>query len=151
MLNSAIPDGQGGSTEVPISSSVELPTMDFERPYEIKELMRADVSFSDVYGSVSWEFSFSPDYYPTFLPVQTGNIAFDTETPILETCSPADLALGYNNIRTVKPSDSCVIGIGRKARFGYLFQPKMSWTGHATLAMFRLHASKKDISDLGEC
>jgi hypothetical protein len=146
-----IPDGQGGSTEVPISASVELKRMDFDRPYEIKELMRADVSFSEVYGSVSWEFSFSPDFYPTFLSVQTGSIDFETETPVLETCAPLDLAPGYKTIRTVKPSDSCVTGIGRKARFGYMFQPKMSWTGHATLDMFRLHASKKDISDLGEC
>jgi hypothetical protein len=113
--------------------------------------MRADVSFSEVYGSVSWEFSFSPDFYPTFLSVQTGSIDFETETPVLETCAPLDLAPGYKTIRTVKPSDSCVTGIGRKARFGYMFQPKMSWTGHATLDMFRLHASKKDISDLGEC
>ena len=146
-----IPDGQGGTTSLAISSEVEFRRMGLQLPFEIKELMRADIAFSEVYGSVTWSFDFAPDYYPTFLPVQTGSIDYDTETPTLTDCYPPDLALGYKNIRTVKPSDSCVTGVGRKARFGYLFQPKISWTGHAKLALFRLHASRKDASDLGEC
>jgi len=145
-----IPDGEL-TTSLPISSYVEFRRMSLESPFEIKELVRADISFSEVYGNVNWSFDFSPDYYPTFLPVQTGTISFQTETPTLTTCAPSDLALGYHNVRTVKPSDSCVTGIGRKARFGYLFQPRISWVGHAKLALFRLHASRKDISDLGEC
>jgi hypothetical protein len=136
---------------MPISSSVEFRRMSFESPFEIKELVRADLSFSEIYGDVSWNFEFAPDYYPTFLPIQTGTVSYETQTDSFTTCAPLDLALGYYNVRTVKPSDSCVTGVGRKARFGYLFQPKMSWVGHAKLALFRLHASRKDISDLGEC
>ena len=146
-----IPDGAGGTTSLDISSSVEFRRMDLKVPFEIKELYRADVSFSDVYSNITWSFDFAPDYYPTFLPVQSGTVSFETETDSIETCSPPELALGYANIRTVKPSDSCVTGVGRKARFGYLFQPKMSWTGYAKLALFRIHALRKDASDLGEC
>jgi hypothetical protein len=146
-----IPNGVGGTTSLDISSSVEFRRMNLGVPFEIKELYRADISLSDVYGTVSWSLDFAPDYYPTFLPVQSGTVNFDTETASIETCSPPELALGYANIRTVKPSDSCVTGVGRKARFGYLFQPKMSWTGHARLALFRMHALRKDASDLGEC
>lgn len=146
-----IPDGNNGTTELAISSEVEFRRMSMQSPFEIKEMVRADISFSEVYGNVSWTFEFSPDYYPTFLPVQSGTIDYDTQTDELTTCSPPDLALGYKNIRTIKPSDSCVTGVGRKARFAYLFQPKMSWVGHAKLALFRLHASRKDGSDLGEC
>lgn len=145
-----VPDG-AGTSNLPISSSVEFRRMSFQSPFEIKELVRADLSFSEVYGNVTWNFEFAPDYYPTFLPVQTGSISYETETDSFTGCAPLDLALGYYNVRTVKPSDSCVAGVGRKARFGYLFQPKMSWVGHAKLALFRLHASRKDISDLGEC
>lgn len=146
-----VPDGVGGTTSLDISSSVEFRRMDLGVPFEVKELFRADISFSDIYGAVTWSLDFAPDYYPTFLPVQTGSVEFDTETSSISTCSPPELALGYANIRTVKPSDSCVTGVGRKARFGYLFQPKMSWTGHARLALFRMHALRKDASDLGEC
>lgn len=146
-----VPDGNNGTTSLPISSEVEFRRMAMDMPFEIKELLRADLSFSEVYGSVNWTFEFSPDYYPTFFPVQSGTIDYDTQTNTLSTCSPPDLALGYRSIRSVKPSDSCVTGVGRKARFGYLFQPKVSWTGHAKLALFRLHASRKDASDLGEC
>lgn len=146
-----IPDEQGNPTEVPVSCSVECRRMSFESPNEIKELMRADLSFSEVYGSVSWNLDFTPDYYPSYFPIQSGTIDFATQTDNLETCSPPDLGLGYRTIRTVKPSDSCIIGVSRKARFGYLFQPRVSWEGYAKLAIFKFHASKKDISDLGEC
>lgn len=146
-----VPDGNGGTTSLPISCEVECRRMAFQSPDEIKELVRADISFSDIYGSVSWVLDFTPDYYPSYFPIQSGQIDFATETQQIETCSPPDLGLGYKTIRTIKPSDSCVIGISRKARFGYLFQPKVSWTGYAKLAIFKFHASKKDISDLGEC
>ena len=146
-----IPDEQGNPTEVPVSCSVECRRMAFESPNEIKELMRADLSFSEVYGSVSWNLDFTPDYYPSYFPIQNGTIDFATQTDNLETCSPPDLGLGYRTIRTVKPSDSCIIGVSRKARFGYLFQPRISWEGYAKLAIFKFHASRKDISDLGEC
>lgn len=146
-----VPDGNGGTTSLDISSSVEFRRMNMGVPFEIKEMFRADISFSDVYGTVTWALDFAPDYYPTFLPVQSGSVSFETETPQITACAPSELALGYANIRTVKPSDSCVAGVGRKARFGYLFQPKMSWTGYARLALFRLHALRKDASDLGEC
>lgn len=146
-----VPDGNGGTKSLPVSAEVECRRMAFQSPDEIKELVRADLNFSDIYGSVSWALDFTPDYYPSYFPIQSGQISFDTETQELETCSPPDLGLGYRTIRTVKPSDSCVIGISRKARFGYLFQPRISWTGYAKLAIFKFHASKKDISDLGEC
>ena len=146
-----VPNENGGTTSIPISCQVECRRMAFQSPDEIKELMRADVNFTDIYGTVSWALDFTPDYYPSFFPIQSGTIDFDTQTEQLETCSPPDLGLGYKTIRTVKPSDSCVIGISRKARFGYLFQPRVSWTGYAKLAIFKFHASRKDISDLGEC
>jgi hypothetical protein len=146
-----VPDGNNGTTALPVSCQVECRRMTFQSPDEIKELLRADLSFSDIYGSVSWSLNFTPDYYPSYFPIQSGQIDFDTETQELETCSPPDLGLGYRTIRTVKPSDSCVIGVSRKARFGYLFQPIVSWVGYAKLAIFKFHASKKDISDLGEC
>lgn len=146
-----VPDGESGTMSLDISSWVEFRRMNFGVPFEIKELYRSDISFSEVYGTVTWSLDFAPDYYPTFLSIQSGSFSFDTETTSFETCSPKELALGYSNIRTVKPSDSCVTGVGRKARFGYLFQPKMSWTGYAKLALFRMHALRKDASDLGEC
>jgi hypothetical protein len=146
-----VPNGNGGTTALPVSSQVECRRMAFQSPDEIKELVRADLNFSDIYGEVSWSLDFTPDYYPSYFPIQSGKITFDTQTQQIETCSPPDLGFGYKTIRTVKPSDSCIIGISRKARFGYLFQPRISWTGYAKLAIFKFHASRKDISDLGEC
>lgn len=149
---------------LPIQSGIEFRRMSFDNPAEVKELVRADIGFSDIYGrqvspgsgealpSLQWTFSFRPDYFPNFFQVQTGNIEIQTanELPFQQNI-PENLRPGYLNVRTVKPADSCVTPSGRLARFGYLFQPKIEWVGSARLSLFRLHGAKKDISDLGEC
>jgi hypothetical protein len=146
-----IPDGEGGITEIPIKCSVEYRRIDFHIPFEVKELLRADLIFSEIYGSVSWSLEYAPDFFPSFYPIQTGTISFDTQTETLTTQSPPDLALGYKTIRTVKPNDECVTGTNRRSRVAYMFQPKVSWTGYAKLAALRFHVMRKDVSDLGEC
>ena len=146
-----IPDGNGGITQLPVSCAVEYRRIDFHIPFEPKELLRADLIFSEIYGNVNWSLEYAPDFFPSFYPIQSGTISFDTETQTLSTQSPPDLALGYKTIRTVKPSDDCVTGVGRRSRIAYMFQPKISWTGYAKLAALRLHVMRKDISDLGEC
>jgi hypothetical protein len=157
-------DTDSSGNSVQITSGVEFRRMSFDRPAEIKELIRADIGFSDIYGpnvtptattpspSFTWTFSFRPDYYPTFFTVQSDSVQIDTgNTDPITTDIPYNLRPGYLNVRTVKPSDSCVTVSGRLGRFGYLFQPKLEWTGTARLSLFRLHGNRKDISDLGEC
>lgn len=149
---------------VPIQCGIEFRRMAFENPAEVKELFRADIGFSEIFGpqvspgsgqnlpSLQWSFSFRPDYFPNFFQVQTGSTEIQTANDLpLGGNIPENLRPGYLNIRTVKPSDSCVTAGGRLARFGYLFQPKIEWTGTARLSLFRLHGSRKDVSDLGEC
>jgi hypothetical protein len=157
-------DTDSSNSSVQITSGIEFRRMAFDRPAEIKELIRADIGFSDVFGenvtpssttpspTFSWTFSFRPDYYPTFFTVQSDSVQVDTgNTEPLTTSVPYNLRPGYLNVRTVKPSDSCVTVSNRLGRFGYLFQPKLEWTGTARLSLFRLHGNRKDISDLGEC
>ena len=146
-----IPNGEGGVVEIPVDCSVEYRRIDFHVPFEPKELLRADLIFSEIYGNVSWNLEYAPDFFPSFYPIQSGTMSFDTQTPTITTQAPPDLGLGYKTIRTVKPSDDCVIGSNRRSRIAYMFQPKVSWTGYAKLAALRLHVMRKDYSDLGEC
>jgi hypothetical protein len=135
----------------PIECYVETKRFSFGTPFDIKSLMRADVGFTDVYGDVSWNLTYSPDFVNLFYPVQTSTILNEQETPVLTTQSPPDLPYGFKTTRTVKPSSVCVDSTNRLSNFGYMFQSKISWEGQAKLVLFRLHASRKDISDLGEC
>ena len=160
----AVCDTDSTSTNVPITSSIEFRRMDFNSPQEIKELVRADIGFSDIFGpdvspsatqqspTFSWKFSFRPDYFPTFFQVQTASTEVITGNPEpLGTTIPQNLRPAYLNVRTIKPPENCVTVSGRSARFGYMFQPKLEWTGQARLSLFRLHGARRDISDLGEC
>ena len=157
-------DTDSSNESVQITSGIEFRRMAFDLPAEVKELIRADIGFSEIYGpnvtpsqstpspSLSWSFSFRPDYYPAFFNVQSGSVQVDTgNTNPITTNVPLNLRPAYLNVRTVKPADSCVTVSGRLARFGYLFQPKLEWTGTARLSLFRLHGNRKDTSDLGEC
>lgn len=150
-IEDQVPGENDSVVSLPISSSVEMRRFSFGDPFQIKELLRADISFSETRKPVSWSLTYAPDYYPDFLPIQTGTVSFDYETVNLTTAAPPNLADGYKTFRTVKPTDSCVSGINRRSSVAYLFQPKVSWTGCAKLSLFRLHAVRKDSSDLGEC
>jgi hypothetical protein len=150
-IEDEVPGENNTISYLPISSSIEMKRFSFGDPFQIKELLRADISFSETQKPVTWSLTYAPDYYPGFLPIQTGTVNFDYETPTLTTVSPPNLSAGYKTFRTVKPTDVCVSGVSRRSSIAYLFQPKVSWVGRAKLSLFRLHALRKDSSDLGEC
>ena len=135
----------------PINCSLESRRFSFQSPFDVKELMRADVGFTDVYGGVTWNLSYSPDFLNLFYAVQTKSIPNEQETPVLTTQAPPNLPFGFKTSRTVKPTSTCVDISNRLSNFGYMFQGKITWQGWGKLVLFRLHASRKDISDLGEC
>ena len=145
------PSRNAGVVTTPIECSVETKRFSFGTPFDIKTLMRADVGFTDVYGDVTWNLKYSPDFVNLFYSIQEKTIPNEQETPVLTTQSPPDLPYGFRTVRTVKPESVCLDLTNRLSNFGYMFQAKLYWEGQAKLALFRLHASRKDISDLGEC
>jgi hypothetical protein len=145
------PSRNAGVVTTPIECSVETKRFSFGTPFDIKTLMRADVGFTDVYGDVTWDLKYSPDFVNLFYSIQEKTIPNEQETPVLTTQSPPNLPYGFRTVRTVKPESVCLDLTNRLSNFGYMFQAKLYWEGQAKLALFRLHASRKDISDLGEC
>jgi hypothetical protein len=137
--------------DTPIRCSVETKRFSFGTPFDIKTLMRADLGFTDVYNNVTWTLEYNPDFINLFYSIQSGSIPNTQETPVLTTQSPPNLVYGFKNSRTVKPVSVKVDDTNRLSNFGYMFQSKIYWEGQAKLVLFRLHASRKDISDLGEC
>jgi len=135
----------------PIKCVLETKSFSFGTPFDIKSLMRADVGFTDVFENVTWTLEYSPDFLNIFYPFQSQEIPNNQSTPVLTTQSPPDLGSSFKITRTVKPESIPVDSSKRLSNFGYMFQGKLYWEGMAKLGFFRLHASRKDISDLGEC
>ena len=134
-----------------ISSFVETRRFSFDSPFDIKELMRSDLGFSEVVGPLTWTLEYCPDFFPNFFYFQNGTFNVPQSTQTLTTQTPPSLPPGFKVVRTIKPVNTCVPNSKRQANFGYMFQSKISWQGIGKLTLFRLHSSKKDISDLGEC
>jgi len=134
-----------------INCSVETRRFSFGTPFDVKSLVRADIGFTEVYRDTTWTFEYAPDFLNKFYFVQTQTIENEQDTLRLTTQAPPDLPSGFKTIRTVKPSSIQVDLSKRLSNFGYMFQAKIKWEGHAKLALFRLHASRRDNSDLGEC
>jgi hypothetical protein len=145
------PSRNSSVVPTPIQCSVETKRFSFGTPFDIKSLTRADIGFTSIYGDVQWNLEYCPDFVTSFYPVQSKQIPNEQVTPLLTTQSPPDLPFGFANSRTIKPTSIQVDLSKRLSNFGYMFQGKITWSGKAKLVLFRLHASRKDISDLGEC
>jgi len=145
------PSRTGNVEDKSIDCFVETKRFSFGNPFEVKELMRADVGFTNAYNTLNWTLDYSPDFFSEFYDVQSVELETPQSTAVLTTIAPPDLSFGYQTVRTVKPESVCVSGTKRLSNFAYMFQGRVSWTGQAKLVLFRLHASKKDNSDLGEC
>jgi hypothetical protein len=103
-------DTDSSNTKISITSGIEFRRMSFASPEEVKELVRADIGFSDIFGPnvspsatqdsplFSWTFSFRPDYFPTFFTVQTGSTEVITGNSVpLSTTVPQNLRPAYLN------------------------------------------------------
>ena len=145
------PSRAGDVEDASIDCFVETKRFSFGNPFEVKELMRADVGFTNAYNTLNWTLDYSPDFFSEFYDVQSVDLETPQSTAVLTTVAPPNLSFGYQTVRTVKPESVCVLGTKRLSNFAYMFQGRVSWTGQAKLVLFRLHASKKDNSDLGEC
>jgi hypothetical protein len=145
------PSRDGDVEDRSIDCFVETKRFSFGNPFEVKELMRADVGFTNAYNTLNWTLDYSPDFFSEFYDVQSVELETPQSTAVLTAVAPPNLSFGYQTVRTVKPESVCVLGTKRLSNFAYMFQGRVSWTGQAKLVLFRLHASKKDNSDLGEC
>lgn len=145
------PSRSGSVVSTPINCSIEMRRFSFGTPLEIKEFFRADVGFSEIYGGLTWDLEYTPDFLNVFYPVQSRNLEYEQGTLELTTQAPPTLPLGFKTVRTVKPTSACVDTSNRLSNFGFMFQGKISWVGRGKLVFFRFHSSRKDISDLGEC
>ena len=119
-----------GATEHRITSELETPSFNFEAIGSAKELESADMWVDKVAGQVDFTIEFRPDQYPCWQDWQTW-----TEN------AAADSADQYRpRMRIGRPLDTAEAAVGNRINYGWEFQSRLKWTGHARLKLFRMNA-----------
>lgn len=128
--------------DAPITSSLTGRSLTFNSPMDEKELIGGDIWVTGVAKTTTITISYRPDQAPAFATWKTLAAIAATGTCGAINCGGCPtIVAGYYPRRTIgKPPDACDSMTNRSLRRGFEFQPRLSWTGKATIRKFRLHA-----------
>lgn len=126
----------------PIAWELESRSMNFEQPFNEKEILGADAWIDDVTSEVVVTAEYKSDQEPEWQEWQTIPVIEASSDCQAVTCGGVPtIRKGYFPRRTLmKPPDSCNEQTKRQGRRCFEFQTKLSGTGHCTLSRFRLSA-----------
>lgn len=136
-------------TPVPIEWELVPRSMDFESPYNEKELWGADLWIDEVENDVEIELEYRPDQHPNWTFWQTLPVISPVGTA--QAITPGGVPTLRHNFfprRTITKPDNDVDDedfTGRNMRRGYEFQPRIHGTGHCVIRKLRMHA--KDLTE----
>lgn len=127
----------------PIACEIVGRSMDFESPFNEKELLMGDIWVDDVQDPVTITAYYRPDQHPDWQAWQTLPVIQPSGECQAITCGGVPTKKhGFFPRRTIgKPQGSCDSEFtNRKMLLGYEFQPKLTWTGHCIIRKLRLTA-----------
>lgn len=127
----------------PITSTLEMRSMDFDSPFNEKEILGGDVWVDDVTDEAVITATYKSDQEPDWQDWQVLNAISASGDCQAITCGGCPtIRKGYYPRRTLmKPPDSCNEQTRRQSRRCFEFQTRLSWTGHARINKFRLNAT----------
>jgi hypothetical protein len=129
----------------PIRAVVETRSFEFEKPYTLKKLSRADLWVSNLQGQVDFKVYFRPDKFPCWIEwtnfQKNAQMNYCPTTPE-EFLSkiPTSLPQFRPQIRLTTPPDTVDPSTNRLFRMGYEFQLRIEWVGCASLDKVLIHA-----------
>ena len=129
----------------PIRSIVETRSYEFEKPYTLKKLSRADIWISNLQGEVDFKVYFRPDKFPCWVEwtnfKKTAQMTYCPSSPAEYLSKvPNSLPQFRPQIRLATPPDTVDPSTNRLFRMGYEFQLRIEWIGIASLDKVLLHA-----------
>lgn len=132
---------------VPIEWKLTPRSMDFESPYNEKELFGADVWVDEVKSAdLTISLEYRPDQHPNWTTWQTLPSIAQVGTPgAIGAGGIPTLRANFFPRRTIeKPGDTVDSAdfTGRVMRRGYEFQPRISGSGHCVIRKLRMHAKQ---------
>lgn len=141
-----------GHVEIP--ATLETKVMNFQTPYSLKELMTADLWVTDVFGDTEFTIKWRPEDYPQWTTWATFNVCSKSGQCVSgsECATLSPVPKSKSRIILPRPPEECrEDGQHKKLAFGYGFQFRIEWTGHAKIVRFRVHANRLLEDSLGEC
>lgn len=138
-------DGDGDS----IPWELVTRSMDFDSPYNEKELFGADLWVHDVRDAVTIALEYRPDQHPVWTEWQT--LPQISMVGVVQAITPGGvptLTQGFFPRRTIIKPENVVDDedfTGRNMRLGYEFQARIRGEGHCALRKLRVHA--KDLTE----
>jgi hypothetical protein len=126
----------------PIECQITGRSMDFESPFNEKELISGDIWVDDVQDPVTFTASYRPDQHPDWQTWQTLPVIEPNGTCQAITCGGVPTKTkGFYPRRTITmPPFVCDAQTDRQMNRGYEFQPRLTWTGCCKVRKLRLHA-----------
>lgn len=137
----------------PIDCTLEGRSLDFNSPFNEKEILSGDIWVDDVASEVVITAAYKSDQEPEFQPWQTINVISASGECGEITCGgvPTIKRGYYPRRRLIKPPDSCSEQTKRQGRRFFEFQPKLTWSGHAKIRRLRVHAIQIVEDGKGSC
>jgi hypothetical protein len=129
----------------PIRSVVETRSFEFEKPYTLKKLSRADLWISNLQGQVDFKVYFRPDKFPCWIEwtnfQKNAQMTYCPSSPEEYLSKiPTSLPQFRPQIRLTTPPDTVDPSTNRLFRMGYEFQLRIEWVGCASLDKVLIHA-----------
>lgn len=126
-----------------IPSLIETRSMLNGSEFELTRLRNLDLWLADLVGEVDWTVKYRPDQYPcwfswdTFTETQTGR---DCGVGTVASCwTPTEYKPGYRTRKTLQePTQICETNDDKPSDFGYEFQLRIEWNGHAAIRKLML-------------
>ena len=129
----------------PIQCWLETRAFDFQRTFELKKLLRADIWLSGLSGNVAFKVYFRPDQYPgwvlwhEFTQVAPYN---DTTIDPVSGQIIGGLPQYKTQVTLPTPPDSGSAVDNRLFRVGFTFQIRIEWVGNCTIEKFLVYANQ---------
>lgn len=123
----------------------------------LKQLMTAQHSIDEVYGTVDFLVEVRPDQYPLWVSWHSWSECSNYQDCNVPPCGspqtgPLQYQLQYRpDIKLPQPPDTCNTSVGTPMNLGFEFQTRETVTGYCRIKKLVLHIHWKDETPQGEC
>jgi hypothetical protein len=143
-LTTADPSDSGDEGNSPIEWSLELRAMDFQSPFDLKNLEFGELWLDELQGTVNTKAQYRPDEYAQWVPWHSAGwdeTAVDTfDTPDDTTPPEPPRTQSRSKMRLPNPDSTVDEVEERPFKQFFRLQPRLEFTGHCRLTQVRVVA-----------
>lgn len=129
---------------------IEFPSFNWGSPFDLKELVSAELWIDRLFGTVNFEIDFRPDGQTCWIPwnkwkeCSPRNSAEDCANPITYPLAEYGECYRQTMVMPLPPKVCADCSTGRPANIGYQMQPRLTIRGFCRVRGILLHAAMRD-------